>query len=70
MICGKCWNEPATRGIKKIECVVCGIESHVNVKYANVCFDCSNQYNICQSCGENFSKPIDIDWIHVNKQGE
>ena len=71
MICGKCYNEPVVKGIKQTRCVVCEKECHTIINYANVCFDCSEQYNICQSCGENFNKPYDASWVvHVNLQGE
>ena len=84
MICGKCLNKPMARGIKNIECVVCLKQSMVNVKHTNVCFDCSNEHNICQSCGENYSiiVPSDdqelitklrydgIEHVDISKQGE
>lgn len=70
MICGKCNSNPIRlRGSKQVKCISCGLESMVNMAYQNLCLDCSDKYNKCQSCGEEFAK-AEMDWVYINKQGE
>lgn len=69
MICNKCGTLSRGKVFKTIKCK-CGLESSNYLSGADICYDCSEQYNICRICGTEFSKPIEIDWVHVNKQGE
>ena len=68
MICNKCEMKPVAKGIRTTECVVCGMGTIVNSLHSPVCKSCSDQYNICQYCGENF--PRQVEYVEINKQGE
>jgi ribosome-binding protein aMBF1 (putative translation factor) len=68
MICGRCADRAVARGIKDVKCKMCGMEAMVNVNHVDVCFSCSNQYNICQSCGDKFARQI--EYYDITKQGE
>ena len=68
MICNKCEGKTVVRGLKLTKCVVCGLEEMINFSHSPVCKSCSDQYNICQYCGENF--PRQVEYVEINKQGE
>ena len=68
MICNKCEGKLPNRGFKLVDCVVCWDEVSLNSAHSPVCKSCSDQYNICQYCGENF--PRQVEYVEINKQGE
>jgi hypothetical protein len=57
MVCKECKNKSIHRGIKQIECYVCGKIAVVNSAYqGHICSDCSDEQGVCQFCGDEIAK--------------
>jgi len=67
MTCGKCIGLPLAKGIKFVKCNQCGVKTSINAIGYEICKSCSDKYNICNMCGEEFRK---IEYVEINKQGE
>ncbi len=51
MICIKCQEKPAARGVKSIACLKCKENELVPVNYIPICNDCSSSLLVCNCCG-------------------
>lgn len=64
MICKECKDKPVVRGVKTINCKICGCGAFVNYGYQEICEECSDEKLICQYCGKEIKK--ETSFYHVS----
>lgn len=68
MLCKDCKSKPVVRGIKNIKCFKCSKDSMVNYAFSDICGDCSDTLCICQCCGKDIEKKLDVELKCVKEE--